>query len=69
MDVVCLDFTKAFNNVSQNILIGKIRKCRLDEWTVRWVKNWVDGRAQKFVISGIQSSWSLQSVVFPWDQY
>jgi len=35
MDVVYLDFSKAFNTVSRNILLGKLRKCGLDEWSVR----------------------------------
>ncbi|GAB0207550.1 mitochondrial enolase superfamily member 1 [Grus japonensis] len=37
VDVVYLDFSKAFDTVSYNILTGKLRKCGLDEWTVRWV--------------------------------
>ncbi|GAB0209372.1 mitochondrial enolase superfamily member 1 [Grus japonensis] len=48
---------KAFDTVSHNILIGKLRKCGLDEWTVRWVENWLNGRAQRVVISGAESSW------------
>ncbi|GAB0209158.1 mitochondrial enolase superfamily member 1 [Grus japonensis] len=57
VDVVCLDFSKAFDTVSHNILIGKLRKCGLNEWTVRWVENWLNGRAQRVVISGAESSW------------
>ncbi|GAB0186351.1 mitochondrial enolase superfamily member 1 [Grus japonensis] len=34
VDVAYLDFSKAFDTVSHNILIGKLRKCGLDEWTV-----------------------------------
>ncbi|GAB0209656.1 mitochondrial enolase superfamily member 1 [Grus japonensis] len=34
VDVVYLDFSKAFGTVSHNILVGKLRKCGLDEWTV-----------------------------------
>ncbi|PKU35582.1 glycerol kinase [Limosa lapponica baueri] len=37
VDVVYLDFSKAFDTVSHNILIGKLRKCGLDERTVRGV--------------------------------
>jgi len=51
------DFSKAFDTVSHNILIGKLRKCGLDEWTVRWLENWLKGRAQRVVISGAESSW------------
>ncbi|GAB0184124.1 mitochondrial enolase superfamily member 1 [Grus japonensis] len=36
---------------------GKLRKCALDEWTVRWIENWLNGRAQRVVISGAESSW------------
>ncbi|KAJ7404061.1 hypothetical protein BTVI_73968 [Pitangus sulphuratus] len=31
MDIVYLDFIKAFNTVSHNILIGKLRKCGLND--------------------------------------
>ncbi|GAB0209906.1 mitochondrial enolase superfamily member 1 [Grus japonensis] len=57
VDVVYLDFSKAFDIVSHNILIGKLRKHGLDEWTVRWVENWLNDRAQRIVISGAESSW------------
>ncbi|GAB0205144.1 mitochondrial enolase superfamily member 1 [Grus japonensis] len=57
VDVVYLDFSKAFDTVSHNILVSKLRKCGLDEWTVRWVENWLNGRAQSVVISSTESSW------------
>jgi len=39
LDVVYLYFSKAFDTVSHNILIGKLRKCGLDGWTVEWTEN------------------------------
>ncbi|XP_068785519.1 uncharacterized protein [Struthio camelus] len=57
VDVVCLDFSKAFDTVSHHILLGKLRKCGLDEWTVRWIENWLDGQAQRAVVNGAESSW------------
>ncbi|GAB0204380.1 mitochondrial enolase superfamily member 1 [Grus japonensis] len=57
VDVVYLDFSRAFDTVFHNILIGKLRKYGLDEWTVRWVENLLNGRAQKVVISSAESSW------------
>jgi len=57
MDVAYLDFSKAFDTVSHNILLGKLRKRGLDEWTVRCIKNWLNGRTQRVVISGAESSW------------
>jgi len=57
VDAVYLDFSKAFDTVSHNILLGKLRKCGLDEWSVRRIENWLNGRTQRVVISGAESSW------------
>jgi len=57
VDVVYRDFSKAFETVSHNILLGKLRKCGLDEWSVRWTEKWLNGRTQRVVISGTESSW------------
>jgi len=57
VDVVYLDFSKAFHTVSHNILLGKLRKCGLNERSVRCMENWLNGRAQRVVISGAESSW------------
>ena len=57
VDVVYLDFSKAFDTVSRNTLTGNLRKCGLDEWSVRWIENWLNGRTQRVVISGAESSW------------
>lgn len=39
VDIVCPDLWRAFETVSHNILMGKIKKHGLDEWTVRWIKD------------------------------
>jgi len=57
VDVVYLDFSKAFDTVSHNILLGKLRKCGLGEWSVRWIENWLNGRTQSVFTSGTMSSW------------
>lgn len=36
---VIVDFSKAFDIVSRNILVRKFRKCGLGEWEVRWIEN------------------------------
>ena len=35
VDAVYLDFNKAFDTISHRILVMKLRKCGIDEWTVR----------------------------------
>jgi len=35
----------------------QLRKCGLDEWSVSWIENWLNGRTQRAVISGAESSW------------
>ncbi|KAK4813570.1 hypothetical protein QYF61_010495 [Mycteria americana] len=52
-----LDFSKAFNAVSHSILLEKLAAHGLDGCTLRWVKNWLDGQAQRVVVNGVYSSW------------
>ncbi|KAK4832422.1 hypothetical protein QYF61_023101 [Mycteria americana] len=57
VDVVYLDFSKAFDIVSHSILLEKLAAHGLDGCTLLWVKNWLDGRAQRVVVNGVYSSW------------
>lgn len=44
VDIVCLEFSKAFDVVSQSILLEKLASHVQDECTVRWLKTgWVVG--------------------------
>lgn len=53
MNVAYLDFGKAVDTVSHNILVMKLRKCGLDEWIVRWIENWLNSRAQRVLIGRV----------------
>ncbi|KAK4810520.1 hypothetical protein QYF61_004483 [Mycteria americana] len=48
---------KAFETVSHNILLEKLAAHGLDGCVLRWVKNWLDGWAQRVVVNGVYSSW------------
>lgn len=66
MDVIYLDFSKAFNTVSHEIKrIIKLRKCGIDEWMVRWVESWLTGGAQRVMICSAESGWRPMTSVFP----
>uniref|UniRef100_A0A493STT1 Reverse transcriptase domain-containing protein n=1 Tax=Anas platyrhynchos platyrhynchos TaxID=8840 RepID=A0A493STT1_ANAPP len=57
VDVVYLDFNKAFDNVSYSILLKKLAAHVLDWRTFRWVRNWLDSRAQRAVVNAVKSIW------------
>ncbi|NXM05873.1 RTJK polymerase, partial [Tyrannus savana] len=49
--------SKAFDTVSHSILLEKLAAHGLDRCTLCWVKNWLDGRAQRVLVNGAASSW------------
>ncbi|CAM4632634.1 unnamed protein product [Caretta caretta] len=65
VDMLILDYSKAFDTVSHSILASKLKKYGLDEWTIRWIESWLDHRAQRVVINGSMSSWQPVSSGVP----
>jgi len=59
VDVVYLDFSKSFDTVPHSILLKKLAACGLDGCMLCWVKNWLNGQAQRVVVNGVKSSWQL----------
>ena len=57
VDVVYLDFSKAFDTVPHNILVEKLAAHSLGGCTLLWVKHWLDGQAQRVVVNGVKASW------------
>ncbi|CAM5135878.1 unnamed protein product [Natator depressus] len=65
VDVLFLNFSKAYDTVSHSILASKLKKYGLDEWTIRWIESWLDCQAQRVVINGSMSSWQPVSSGVP----
>ncbi|CAM4479178.1 unnamed protein product [Caretta caretta] len=65
VDVLFLDFSKAFDPVSHGILASKLKKYGLDERTIRWIESWLDCWAQRVAINGSMSSWQPVSSGVP----
>ena len=57
VDVVYLDFSKAFDTISHSILLQKLAVHGLDRYTLVWVRNRLEGQAQRVVVNGVKSSW------------
>ena len=57
VDVVYLDFSKAFDTVSHSILLENLAAHGLDRCPCNRVKSWLDGQAQRVVVNVMKSSW------------
>ena len=58
IDVIYLDFKKAFDRVSHDLLINKISSLGIKGQTIRWIENWLNNRKQRVMINGVTSDWS-----------
>ena len=57
VDIVYLDFSKAFDKVSHDILISKPTRYGLDRSNIRWIHNWLQNLTQRVMINGSFSNW------------
>ncbi|KAJ7414316.1 hypothetical protein BTVI_41375 [Pitangus sulphuratus] len=59
VDLVFLDFIKAFHTVLHSILLDRLSNCEMIRYTVHWEKNWLNVRAQSVLGNGATSGWQL----------
>lgn len=65
VNIVCLDFRKAFDTISHEILIYKMLLYGLDKETERQVINCLNGQAQRVVISDRKCHWGPFNISVP----
>jgi len=57
VDVIYLDFSKAFDTAPHSILLEKLDDHGLDGCTLHWIKDSLNGQTQRVVVNGAKSSW------------
>lgn len=65
VDIIYLAFSNALDANSHNILIGKLSKCELNDWTMRWMENQLNSRSQRVVMNGTEFGWRPVSTDVP----
>ena len=56
VDVIYLDYAKAFDKVDHNILLAKLWKYGIQGKLYRWIRSFVSGRKQTVVVEGSKST-------------
>ena len=62
MDVIYLDFSKAFDSVPRDKLIEKLQQFGITGPLLYWYNNYLSGRKQRVVVDVV--SWSFLDVTF-----
>jgi len=58
VDLVYLDFSKAFDTISHTLLIGKLRnQYNFSNKLLTWIVNYLEGRRQRVVMNNCTSEW------------
>ena len=57
IDILYLDFQKAFDKVPHKRLMAKVRSLGFIDEVGDWIEDWISGRKQRVVINGESSDW------------
>ena len=58
VDIVFLDFSKAFDKVPHARLLSKVRAHGIVDAVADWIEEWLRGRKQRVVLNGKESDWA-----------
>ena len=58
IDMIYLDFAKAFDKVPAQRLLKKIRGHGIEKKSLKWISNWLSERLQRVVLLGEASDWA-----------
>ena len=58
LDIIYLDFSKAFDKVPHLRLIEKLKAHSIHGKTLKWILNWLSDRKQQTSVNGIYSEWN-----------
>ena len=56
VDVIYLDFAKAFDKVDHGMLLNKLKKIKINDEIGVWIHNFLSNRQQSIVVNGTTSS-------------
>ena len=65
MDVVYLDFQKAFDKVPHQRLILKLKAHGIGNDVINWIEKWLTHRRQRAIADGVISNWKSVLSAFP----
>lgn len=64
---------QGFNMVHHHIRISKLERCRFEEWTIWWIRNWLENLKERIVVNGSMFTWRSVMSGIPrcpsWDRY
>ena len=65
VDVVYLDFQKAFDKVPHQRLILKLKAHGIGNYVINWIEKWLTYRRQRVIVDGEISNWKLVLIGVP----
>ena len=57
MDIIYMDFAKAFDKVPHQRLLTKLKAHGIDGKVFQWISSWIQNRRQRVVLNGTFSDW------------